>query len=170
MSYGVFPNPGPVGPVGPPGPPGPGITPLYGSFTANATQAITIGGTTIAALDTTEASNGIARTPTSVVVPVAGVYLFNFSAQLHAGGNAKVYLWLRRNGNNEPRTTSELDLAGSARHQLPFVEFMLSLAALDAIEVAMSTTAACDLQYYPAAAGPSRPATPAIIVNCHRIG
>lgn len=143
---------------------------IYGSFTGNNTQAIPIGGVVVASLDTVEASNGVTNTASSVVVPFAGVYLFNFSAQLNASGNATVSMWLVKNGNNEPRTNSELELSGSSRRQLPFVEFMLSLGAGDAIEVAFSTTAACNIQSFPNQITPDRPSTPAIIVNCHKIG
>lgn len=167
MAYGVYPNPGPVGPVGPPGP---GVAPLYGSFTGNVTQPLVIGGTVIGALDTTEASNGITLAASVVRVPTAGIFVYNYSAQLVATANVLVSIWILINGNPLVRSNSNIALAGSSRIQIPFVEYVLPLAANDTISVAFSTDGACSIAFIPPQVAPARPETPALIVNCYRIG
>lgn len=165
MTYGVYPAP-----AGPAGPPGPGVSPLYGSFTGNSTQPLVVGGTVLGSLDLVEASNGITLAANAIRVPTSGIFVYNYSAQLVATANVLVSIWILINGNPLLRSNSNIALSGSSRIQIPFVEYVLPLNANDTVSVAFSTDGACSIAFIPPQVGPVRPETPALIVNCYRIG
>jgi hypothetical protein len=112
----------------------------YGAFSDTTLQAITSINTAYAmTFNTTDAANGVSiGSPTSrLVVANQGVYNVQFSAQLDkaSGGAADVYIWLRKNGNNVPNTTTTVTLQGTAARQVAAWNFVIQLEAANYVEL-----------------------------------
>ncbi len=111
----------------------------YGSFSDSTTQIVS--GSNIPTTwtyNTTELSSEILVVSGSrIQVNNAGVYEIGYSAQVEATQNANgtdVIIWARINGNDEPRTTSTITMAGNGAYQLPFVAYQFDLQANDYVE------------------------------------
>jgi hypothetical protein len=104
------------------GPAGPSWTGYYGSFSDSTTQTLTADTAKAVTFDTTEESDGVAiGTPTSrIVITNAGTYNIQFSLQVDKtdGGQDDATIWLRVNGNDVPRTATDITVEQSARRRL----------------------------------------------------
>jgi hypothetical protein len=112
----------------------------YGAFSDTTTQTIvSINEAYAMTFNTTDAANGVSiGSPTSrLVVANQGVYNVQFSAQLDkaSGGAADVYIWLRKNGNNVPNTTTTVTLQGTAARQVAAWNFVIQLEAANYVEL-----------------------------------
>lgn len=116
----------------------------YGAFQDNTTQtAASINVAYTVTFDTTDYSNGVRiGTPTSrIIVDSAGVYNFQFSAQLDktSGAAANIWIWPRINGVNLPDTTSKVSIQGTTAESVPAWNFVLSMNAGDYFELVWLT-------------------------------
>ena len=119
-------------------------TKAYGAFHDTTTQTAAAINTAYAVtFNSTDLSSGVSRgTPTSrIVTSTAGVYNFQFSAQLHkvAATNGNVYIWARINGTDVPQSAGKIALNGSQAETVPSWNYVLSMAANDYFELMWST-------------------------------
>jgi hypothetical protein len=152
---------------------------FFASFSLNTTKTVSAANTpTVIPYDTIEASRGITYTNTSrIVAPVKGYYEFNWSIQLDksGGGISPCDIWLRKNGQDLPRSGGQVVVVANNGETLPFVNYFLDLEANDYIEVVFassdSTMAATN---FPAWTKPPntyvRPSIPAIITTIKYLG
>jgi hypothetical protein len=145
----------------------------YGAFSDTTTQTIvSINEAYAMTFDTTDASNGVSiGSPTSrLVVDEQGVYNIQFSAQLDkaSGGAADVYIWLRKNGNNVPNTTTTLSLQGTAARQVAAWNFVIQLDAANYVELMWAADDA-DVIILAASATSVWPAIPSVICTITQV-
>lgn len=145
----------------------------YGAFSDTTTQTIvSINEAYAMTFDTTDASNGVSiGSPTSrLVVDEQGVYNIQFSAQLDkaSGGAADVYIWLRKNGNNVPNTTTTLTLQGTAARQVAAWNFVIQLEAANYVEL-MWAADDSDVIILAASATSVWPAIPSVICTVTQV-
>jgi hypothetical protein len=89
--------------------------------------------------NTTDFSKGVSiGTPTSrIVVDKAGLYNFQFSAQLDktSGASASIWIWPRINGVNVPDAASKVAIQGTTAESVPAWNFVLPMNANDYFEL-----------------------------------
>jgi hypothetical protein len=108
-----------------------------------------------------------------IIVTQAGVYKLTFTMQvIHtSGGSATISVWLKKNGNNIPDSTTDLYVAGNQVPYLFAMDYIVDLQAGDFIQIAWSDTdGAVTFPYIGTRSNPVRPAVPSIITNINRIG
>ena len=140
----------------------------YGSFSSSTTQNLTINDITKLTLNTTELSNGVTIDVTKIQVVNAGVYNIQFSAQLNhtTGGLAVVTLWLRKNGLDVPRTSTDITITGNNAKTVMAWNFVDLANANDYYELIVSATDSfCQIYSDTARTSPIRPALPSLIVT-----
>jgi hypothetical protein len=156
------------------------ISNQYGVFQNNATMTNVTPGTGMAMyFDTTdihghgvEIANDGAGHPTKVTITEAGLYNFQFSAQLNksAGGGsaADVYIWARIDGTDVPETNTRITLQGANVYTVAAWNLMLNVTAGQYFQLMWgSTDANAVIQYIsPAAMGPL---VPAVILTVNRV-
>jgi hypothetical protein len=130
-------------------------------------------GTYVVSASQTVASTTITGTCKSIIqVENAGVYNVQFSVQF-VNTSSQIHdtsIWLRKNGANVADTNSQFSV--TERHGgvdgavLAALNLFVTLAPNDIIELMWATTdPSTTIQYLPAAASPTRPATPSAIVT-----
>jgi len=151
---------------------------IYGSFSSTSSQPINIApnGPTIATFDTVDSANGVqlvgALPSTQVQVTQDGIYEFSVSPELHApAGNSDITFWPAVNGVPVPNSSSTNQLGNNHRFSLPFVSYILQLAAGQYVEFLFWGDAGTPQLFANATpAAPGSPATPSIIVIAKRLG
>lgn len=114
----------------------------------------------------------IGSTSSQIKVLNAGVYNIQFSIQFDKsdGGKDDVNVWFRKNGSNLADSNSLFSLEGNNDKVIGALNFMLKLAANDYIELAWSSA---DIDLYihhdTAQSGPTRPATPSVIITVQQV-
>jgi hypothetical protein len=116
----------------------------YGTFYRSTTQTAAAINTAYGVVfESTDLSLGVwLGTPTSrVYVANAGVYNFQFSAQLNkASGSAKhVYIWARISGVDQAASATQVTLAGSSSAHVAAWNFVYQMAKDDYFELMWST-------------------------------
>lgn len=112
----------------------------YGVFsdTANVTPAAVYTPYPIP-FNTTDFALGFSRgSPTSrIVASAAGLYNFQFSAQLTSSNSSakKIWIWPRKNGVDIPNSNSEVTLAGNSQVLVAAWNWVVSLNANDYVEL-----------------------------------
>ena len=124
-----------------------------GTYTVDISQTVT--STTISA---TKASR--------VQVTAAGVYNFQFSAQLDStsGGDHIIYIWIRKNGTNVTDSASQVRLKGNDSELVAAWNWLVSLAANDYVEL-MYSVEDTGVQILAVAASSPVPGIPSIILT-----
>lgn len=119
---------------------GTGIRLPYGAFQDNTTQ--TAASANVAypiTFNTTDSSNGVSiGSPTSrIVVANAGLYNFQFSAQLDkaSGATASIWIWPKVNGTNITASASKVSIQGTTAENVPAWNFVLPMNANDYFEL-----------------------------------
>ena len=146
----------------------------YGSFSSTTTQGIALNSSASFTYDTTEDSDGISIiTGDKLQVTRTGIYNFQFSAQMLAntGANPDIYIWLRKNGSDVPRTNTRVTfVGGSTSFFIASWNFIVSLAASDYVQLWWySTSDKPTLQAYNASLSPLVPAAPSLIATLIQI-
>lgn len=154
--------------------PAPDSIGYYGVFTDTTDQTIGNATPTAITYNTTEEAAGVSiGSPTSrVVCANAGVYNFQFSAQLRhsAGGSEVVSIWFRKNGSDVVRSNTEYEIAGNNAGYVAAWNFVATMAAGDYFEIMMSATDTdVRLDYEAAQTSPTRPVTPSIILTVTQV-
>lgn len=156
------------------------ITNQYGVFQHNATLTNTAVGAPIAMwFGTTDigghgvtVNNDGSGNPTKVTIATAGVYNFQFSAQLNksAGGGsaADVYIWARLDGVDVPETNTRVTLQGANVYTVAAWNLMLNVTAGQYFQLMWgSTDANVVIQYI---TSPTiGPIVPSVILTVNRI-
>ena len=147
----------------------------YGAFqdgtdqtAANTTTAYAI------TFDTTDFSNGVTLSNLSRLnVAQAGIYNIQFSIQLTNSTNdtQDFDIWFRKNGTNIDKSNSRFSLgprksSGDPSHLIAALNFFVSLAANDYVEIMWRTTdVGVQIEHYAASSTPTRPAVPSVIAT-----
>ena len=147
----------------------------YGAFQDSTDQ--TAANTTTAyaiTFDTTDFSNGVTLSNSSRLnVSQAGIYNLQFSIQFTNTTNASqdVDVWFRKNGTNIDKSNSRFGFAprkgaGDPFHTIAALNFFVSLAANDYVEIMWRTTdVGVQIEHYAASSSPTRPAVPSVIAT-----
>ena len=147
----------------------------YGAFqdgtdqtAANTTTAYAI------TFDTTDFSNGVTLSNSSRLnVAQAGIYNLQFSIQFKNTTNdtQDVDVWFRKNGTNIDKSNSRFGLAprkaaGDPSHSIAALNFFVSLAANDYVEIMWRPSdIGVSIEHYAASSTPTRPAVPSVIAT-----
>jgi hypothetical protein len=147
----------------------------YASFSNNSN--LPVSGANIATVwtyDTTEISNGIEiQNNSQIRVNNTGVYEFGYSPQIEKtqGADATITIWAAINGTPVARSSSTLKLVSNSVLTLPYVALIFQMNANDYLEFYFSS----DSQYVQLTSlsgltTPTRPNSPALIVDAKQIG
>jgi hypothetical protein len=111
----------------------------YGSFVRTTTQTNTGGASGNAvSYDTTSSANNFSIVSGSrITAAVAGTYqiLASLQVQKTDAGTDDVNFWLKKNGVNEPNSAYNLTLQGSNAAQLGYINWVVTLAAGEYVEL-----------------------------------
>ena len=156
------------------GPAGPTWEGWYGSFSDSTTQTITADTATPIRFNTTEESYGVTvGSPTSrLVIANAGTYNVQFSAQLDKtdSGEDNASIWLRVNGQDVPRTCTDLTLPKNNAKAVAAWNFVYTFTAGQYLELVWSSDDPdMTLHAEGARTGPVRPALPSVICTVTRV-
>ena len=147
----------------------------YGAFQDGTDQ--TAANTTTAyavTFDTTDFSNGVTLSNSSRLnVAQSGIYNLQFSIQFKNTTNdgQDVDVWFRKNGTNIDNSNSRFHLtqrksAGDPSHLIAALNFFVSLAANDYVEIMWRTTnTSVSIEHFAAGTSPTRPAIPSVIAT-----
>ena len=151
------------------------INNVYGAFQDSTDQ--TAANTTTAyaiTFDTTDFSNGVTLSNSSRLnVAQAGIYNLQFSVQFTNTTNASqdVDVWFRKNGTDIAKSNSRFGFAprkgaGDPFHTIAALNFFVSLAANDYLQIMWRTTdVGVSIEHYAASSSPTRPAIPSVIAT-----
>jgi hypothetical protein len=147
----------------------------YGAFqdstdqvAANTTTAYPI------TFNTTDFANGVTMASGSrITVADAGIWNLQFSIQFKNTSNdgQDVDIWFRKNGTNIDNSNSRFHLsqrksAGDPSHLIAAMNFFVSLAANDYVEIMWRTTSTdVSIEHFGTSTSPTRPAVPSAIVT-----
>ena len=135
---------------------------------ANTTTAYAI------TFNTTDFSNGVTMASGSrITVADAGIWNLQFSIQFKNISNdgQDFDIWFRKNGTNIANSNSRFHLsqrksAGDPSHLIAAMNFFVSLAANDYVEIMWLTTSTdVSIEHFDASTSPTRPAVPSAIVT-----
>lgn len=141
----------------------------YASFYDTTTQTNPVANTAnLVTFNTVAEGYGVAPgTPSSrITVAVAGVYNFQFSAQVDktGGGNATMFIWFRRNGVDLVDSATKITIAGPNAETVAAWNYLITMQAGDYFELVWSSAdTAVVLRSEPAAA--PVPAIPSVIMT-----
>jgi hypothetical protein len=111
----------------------------YGSFVRTTTQTNAGGASGNAvSYDTTSSANNFSIVSGSrITAAVAGTYqiLASLQVQKTDGGTDDVNFWIKKNGVNEPNSAYNLTLQGSGAAQLGYINWVVTLAAGEYVEL-----------------------------------
>ena len=147
----------------------------YGAFQDSTDQ---VAASTTAAyavtLNTTDFSNGVTVASNSrITVADAGIWNLQFSIQFKNTTNdgQDVDIWFRKNGTNIANSNSRFHLSqrkstGDPSHLIAAMNFFVSLAANDYVEIMWRTTSTdVSIEHFGTSTSPTRPAVPSAIVT-----
>ena len=124
--------------------------------------------------NTTDFSNGVTIASNSrITVADAGIWNLQFSIQFKNTSNdgQDVDIWFRKNGTNIDNSNSRFHLsqrksAGDPSHLIAAMNFFVSLAASDYVEIMWRTTSTdVSIEHFGTSTSPTRPAVPSAIVT-----
>jgi len=124
--------------------------------------------------NTTDFSNGVTVASNSrITVADAGIWNLQFSIQFKNTSNdgQDVDIWFRKNGTNIDNSNSRFHLpqrksSGDPSHLIAAMNFFVSLAANDYVEIMWRTTSTdVSIEHFGTSTSPTRPAVPSAIVT-----
>jgi hypothetical protein len=149
------------------------LLPNYGSFLSTIPQnnVDTTNGNAATFNTTTESRNVSIVDGTKLTVASAGTYNIQFSAQLTKtdSGSDDINIWFKKNGVNIANSATNIALNGNGNPQLATVNFILTLAAGDYVEIWWWSTDANVVLLAENAVAPY-PAIPSIIATVVPVG
>jgi hypothetical protein len=147
--------------------------PNYGSFlsTTSQTNLDTTNGNAATFNTTTENRNVSVQSNSRLTVVSAGTYNIQFSAQVTKtdAGSDDINIWFKKNGVNVANSATNITLVGNNTPQLATVNFILTLAANDYVEIWWWSADANVILLAETAAAPY-PAIPSIIATVVPVG
>jgi len=145
----------------------------YGTFSSTVTQnvAAALPSTTVSLVtfNTTVEAFGISIDPvvtSRVLVSKAGVYNFQFSAQLDhtTGSRVDFYIWFRRNGIDIPNSATKIVVLSGSDETVAAWNYLITMEAGDYFELAWAADGASARLLAVAASAPV-PAIPSVILT-----
>lgn len=148
-------------------------SPPYGVFIDTTTQTNpTINTRNLVTFNTTvEATDVSIGSPTSrIVMAKAGIYNFQFSAQLDktSGGTGPVYIWYRLSGTDGTNSASKVVVAGVNDEKIAAWNFVMTVTANQYFELAWSSPE-IDAVLYAVTASSPVPGIPSVILTVTRV-
>jgi hypothetical protein len=145
----------------------------YGVFTDTTNQTVAVINTAYTmSFNTVEESSSVyLSNSTRMHVTRQGVYNLQFSAQLDntSGGTQEVYIWVRKNGTDIPRSNTQMSLQNNAKSVASW-NIMTSMNANDYLELMWGASSTnVQLTYISTVTGPPRPVTPSVIATLNRV-
>jgi len=146
----------------------------YGVFSSDTSQTAAVVETAYAVEFTdTDVSSGVALDVTdgSLVIPTrAGLYNFQFSAQLAKSNSSIGYAWIwpRVNGTDIPNSATKVSIAGSASEVVPSWNFVLPMDAGDEFQL-MYAFSATSISFDAVVAETFCPAIPSVILTVTQV-
>ena len=145
----------------------------YGAFSSGVDQTAIANTATLITLNTTDFSSDVSIASSKITVANAGIYNLQFSVQLENNDNASqdVFIWLKQNGVDIVGSTGKIGIParkspGDPFHGIYGWNYFVSMTAGQYIEIYWSTTNAnVTIQYYPASASPTKPATQSVVAT-----
>ncbi len=162
---------------GPPGASGMASA-YYGTFDSRTTQTLAINTPGAMYFENTLSSNGVSMVsdgvnPSRITFANAGVYNIQFSAQLHnnsgGGSNAQTYIWLRKNGTDEPWTATNVSVIANSPYVVAAWNFVVPANAGDNFQLMWSTNHA-NIGLDAISPNGSQPGIPSIILTVTQSG
>ncbi len=146
----------------------------YGVFSSDTSQTAAVVETAYAVDFTdTDVSSGVALDVTdgSLVIPTrAGLYNFQFSAQLAKSNSSLGYAWIwpRVNGTDIPNSATKVSIAGSDSEVVPSWNFVLPMDAGDEFQL-MYAFSATSISFDAVVAETFCPAIPSVILTVTQV-
>jgi hypothetical protein len=146
----------------------------YGVFSSDTSQTAAVVETAYAVEFTdTDVSSGVALDVTdgSLVIPTrAGLYNFQFSAQLAKSNSSLGYAWIwpRVNGTDIPNSATKVSIAGSDSEVVPAWNFVLPMDAGDEFQL-MYAFSATSISFDAVVAETFCPAIPSVILTVTQV-
>lgn len=108
---------------------------------------------------------------TQIVMDRAGKFNIAFSAQFHVtSGAAIAYVWLRKNGTNEPWTNTRYDITANNPYAVAAWNFFVDAQAGDYYEIMWTSSSAnVKIEAITGLTG-GRPEVPSVIVTVNQVG
>jgi len=151
----------------------------HGAWQDTTTQTGSITAGTVFTFNTTDVSDGVVLANNSqLVVPVDGVYNFQWSGQFQNVENSiqDVTVWLRIDGVDVPGSAGFISLAARKTAQIfdkSIVgwNYFLTLLANQYVEIVwLPSIATITVPAYPASVSPAHPSTASVIVTVNQVG
>lgn len=146
----------------------------YGSFSSTQSQPVTgANTTTVLTMNTTEAASQTYVSGSRVYVQASGIYRIVYTIQMDttSGGSQRVLIWLRQNGTNVDRSTSQFTIANNGEN-VAACEYIVQLLAGDYIEIVFQSSDAgmTASAFIAGGTAPNNyPLTPSIIFDINKI-
>ncbi len=145
-------------------------SPIYGSWYDTTNQTATIAGTATHMLCNNGSGNGITKVANKdFQVTYSGTYNIQFSAQVDetSGAGEHIFIWLRKNGVDEPYSAGEVSVQGTLAESVPSWNYLVDMNPGDYLNIMYSVT---DTRVYLKAVAPnSRPGIPSVIVTMWKL-
>lgn len=155
------------------------FTRTYGGFSSDVTQTGSISAGTAMTFSTTDITDGVTLSSGSrLVVPNAGKYNVQFSAQLKNIDNAQndATIWFRVNGVDVTKSATQITVparksAGIYGYAVAAWNIFLDLTAGQYIEIMwLPASTSVTIEALPASASPAYPAIPSVIATVNQVG
>lgn len=152
---------------------------VYGGFSSTTDQTGSISAGTAMTFDTIDIADGVTLASSShLVVPNAGVFNVQFSAQLRNVENAQqdATIWFRVNGVDVANSATQITIparksAGIYGYGVAAWNIFLNLAANDYVEIMwLPTIATMTIESLPLSTSPAYPAIPSVIATVNQVG
>lgn len=146
----------------------------YGVFSSDTDQTAAVIDTAYPVVFTdTDSSSGVALDPADgslVVCSRAGLYNFQFSAQLTKSSSSVGYAWIwpRINGTDVPNSATKVSVAGSGSEVVPAWNFALPMDAGDEFQL-MYAFSSTEISFDALAAQAFCPAVPSVILTVTQV-
>jgi hypothetical protein len=145
-----------------------------GTFYDTTTQTVVSGASASITLNTPVINDGITVVSNSrLTVTKTGIYNLQFSAQVQTtvGGGPQVFIWLRKNGVDQPYSNTGLDIQNQNHKYVGAWNFVESLTTGDFLELVWYVNGGASAQLVAEAAGPTNGgvAIPSVIVTMTQI-
>ena len=145
----------------------------YGSFYDTSTQSNPTASARAININSTAAASGVSiQSGNRITVDHDGIYNIQFSLQLQKtdNPNADVDIWLRYNGVDVPYSNTIVTVIGNNGKGVAAWNFLQTMTASSYCQIYWhSTDTALSIYAVGARSGPTRPATPSIIVTVDKI-
>ena len=172
---------GPTGTIGTTGPTGPsGVSGLaYGSFFSLLDQTVVSGSAKAMSYEVQDVASGVSiannfsLSPTRITIQNTGIYNIQFSSQFYktgGGSDAHLIIWLRKNGNDIPSTSTKLHFANNSIYDVAAWNFFVEVTnPNDYFEIMWTQDDAIIIAHEPENLVVPYPEIPSVILTVNQI-